>query len=289
MEKLVTKETLKKVVETIANKIASFDTTINTFINNFSTMDNNDNALLQSDLIEVSRNKGLTFYIVTGGTINWKRPDVFGGTKVHGIIYYKINNETEWHQLDSSNSTKRSFSVNAGDVVHIGGDNYTGTNADNQMGYSPGFTVSEGCTFWITGNILSLVNKENFSSLTELTAPGQFNMLFYNCTGLLLVKNLYLPTNTTPYCYNYMFNGCSSLIGSIELPATLTTANCYCSMFRNTQISDITVRATNIASNAFNSWLDSNTISDGVIRKSAALELPTGASGVPEGWTTVEI
>ena len=86
--------------------------------------------------------------------------------------------------------------------------------------------------FSVEGNIMSLINKTNFDTLTILESANTFNYLFINCTGLTSAENLSLPATTLTYrCYSNMFQGCTSLTTAPELPATTLANDCYYSMF----------------------------------------------------------
>ena len=112
---------------------------------------------------------------------------------------------------------------------------FRGTNATyaaNRYTHGSHFSCSNDC--YIYGNIMSLINKDNFATNTTLTAENTFlslfqhNPLLYNHPS----KPLMLPATTlTPYCYMNMFNGCSNLTTAPALPATTLTPYCYSSMF----------------------------------------------------------
>ena len=111
---------------------------------------------------------------------------------------------------------------------------FRGTNATyaaNRYTNGSHFSCSNDC--YIYGNIMSLINKDNFATNTTLTADNTFLSLFhhnplYNHPS----KPLMLPATTlTPYCYMNMFNGCSNLTTAPALPATTLTPYCYSNMF----------------------------------------------------------
>ena len=84
------------------------------------------------------------------------------------------------------------------------------------------------------GNIMSLVDEENFATATELTAENAFFMLFYHNTALADASSLLLPATTlTRACYGSMFDGCTALTAAPKLPATTLASACYDSMFDN--------------------------------------------------------
>lgn len=131
------------------------------------------------------------------------------------------------------------------------------------------------------GNMMSLINSTNYSSLTSLTAGSAFRCFFKDCTGLTSVENLILPaislsdncyselfrnctslttppvlpaTTLAPYCYRSMFNGCTSLQTAPELPARTLAIYCYTWMFRDCPITKAPdLLATNRVNGAYSS------------------------------------
>lgn len=91
----------------------------------------------------------------------------------------------------------------------------------------------------VCGNINSLLSHDEsiYKNITDYTtfetANGQtFYRLFFNQTSLYDVSALKLSTNKLSItCYGEMFYGCTSLINTSELPATILAHSCYMSMF----------------------------------------------------------
>ena len=122
--------------------------------------------------------------------------------------------------------------LSVGDKVSFYGD---GTNITAYYGTT--YTTIKGGTAEVKayGNIMSLVDEENFATNKTLTAIYTFVRLFRDYTTLIDASDLLLPATTlSGYCYYGMFNGCTSLTAAPELPATdLTGASyCYYSMFQ---------------------------------------------------------
>ena len=164
-----------------------------------------------------------------------------------------------------------------------------------------------------------------FSGCTSLTtAPALpattlatycYSNMFSGCTSLTTAPALPATTLAT-YCYEYMFNGCTSLTTAPALPATTLANNCYRNMFyfctslttapalpattlssrcyRNmfnscTSLNTVECLATNIsASNATATWLY-NVSSTGTFTKASGVTWPSGDSGIPSGWTVIEV
>ena len=80
---------------------------------------------------------------------------------------------------------------------------------------------------------------------------------------------------------------CSSLTTAPALPATKLVENCYWSMFNGcTSLNSITMLATDISAwNCLEEWV-SGVASTGTFTKATSMtSLPSGASGIPSGWT----
>ena len=149
------------------------------------------------------------------------------------------------------------------------------------------------------GNVMSLINKDNYPTNKTLTANYAFKWMF---NGQDMLKNkdadhqIFLPATTlTENCYDSMFSWCESLTTAPELPAktlakecysgmfwsckNLTTApelpattlaeSCYHWMFYDCQkLSSVTCKATNLsADDCLNGWLEDAGIDESVTSK----------------------
>ena len=87
-----------------------------------------------------------------------------------------------------------------------------------------------------------------------------------------------------------MFRGCTNLVDAPELPATTLTDYCYDTMFYGcSKLSNITILATDIsASNCLNNWVSGVSSSGTFTKHKNMTSLPSGSSGIPEGWTVVD-
>ena len=149
--------------------------------------------------------------------------------------------------------------------------------------------------------------------LPATTLAGScYVMMFCDCTSLTIAPEL-PATTLTSNCYQQMFKGCTSLTTAPKLPATtlaiacysnmfcdctsLTTAPklptttlanwCYSGMFYNcTKLNYIKMLATNIsASYCLNSWVSDVSSIGTFVKHPNMTSLPTGTSGIPDGWT----
>ncbi len=120
-----------------------------------------------------------------------------------------------------------SLSVSEGDVVCLYADI---TEYD-------GFNIECTSECYVYGNIMSLIDSENYNSSTSLNdIPSAFFGLFQNNTFIKNheTKKLVLPaTDLCDYCYANMFAGCTSLTEAPSLPAETLASSCYRLMFGN--------------------------------------------------------
>lgn len=135
-----------------------------------------------------------------------------------------------------------------------------------------------------------------FYGCTSLTSAPELNAtnlvdwcyanMFWYCTNLTSVPVLLPATTLTNGCYNSMFRDCTSLTTAPELPATTLVKSCYGQMFENcTSLNYVKMLATDISEYSYlNNWVK-NTSSTGTFVKADGVEIPTGTSGIPEGWT----
>ena len=173
----------------------------------------------------------LTFEIVSGGTLYWYASH----TDNPKTIEYSKNGG-EWTSITSSQDNGGSgttiSTVVAGDKIKFRGINTTyATNNRWTI-----FNCTEDCLFYAYGNVMSLINYNNFRT-NNYIKNGSFRGLFYLNTGILShdKKILCLPatSNLNYYTYQDMFNGCTRLRRAPDLPATSIAGTCYYGMFKN--------------------------------------------------------
>ena len=167
----------------------------------------------------------LTFNILSAGTINWTA----NSTDFTKTIDYKLNSG-EWVSITSNTGASApTITVNSGDKVQFRGNNAQyATNT-----YSNYNLFSSTASFEIEGNIMSLIYGDDFKNKLTISSVYAFFGLFRNCTKLVSAKNLVLPATTLAnWCYQSMFEGCTSLTTAPKLPATKLAPTCYSSMFQ---------------------------------------------------------
>ena len=167
------------------------------------------------------------------------------------------------------------------------------------------YRMFEGCTSLITAPALPATTlgpmcySSMFNCCTSLTtAPALpattlsdscYSNMFQGCTSLTTAPAL-PATTLTWYCYGEMFDGCTSLTTAPELSVTTMGVMSCVYMFQNcTNLNYIKMLATDVsASGALDAWVE-GVSPTGTFVKAAGVTIPTGGSGIPDGWTVVEV
>ena len=156
----------------------------------------------------------------------------------------------------------------------------------------PATTLAESCYESMFNGCTSLTAAPELKATT--LAESCYYQMFSGCTNLTAAPEL-PATALAISCYREMFHGCTNLTAAPELPATTLVNYCYQEMFYGcTNLSSITMLATDISAYyCLNDWV-SGVASSGTFTKAASLvqgseagQIPTGTSGIPEGWTVV--
>ena len=121
---------------------------------------------------------------------------------------------------------------------------------------------------------------------------GCYTSMFSGCTSLTEAPAL-PATTLTVECYKYMFYNCSSLTKAPALPATTLTDDCYGYMFYNcSSLNEVHCKmpssysSSQISSSYASNWLY-NVSPTVTFYSNADAHWPSGASGIPTGWTRV--
>ena len=135
----------------------------------------------------------------------------------------------------SLGTSTTNINVVAGDKIQLYGNgtsinNYNGTRIGYGMANSTDYTTA---THIIYGNIMSLVDENNYATNTTIPSNAAFNNLFASNARLTDISNLKLPATTlTQQCYSNMFNSTSlQTVPEDLLPATTLAVRCYIGMF----------------------------------------------------------
>ena len=144
----------------------------------------------------------------------------------------RVNSPKEGMQYSLNGGAKTAVTttieVVAGDKVQFYGNGTSITSYNNTRiaGSGDGFTCK------VYGNIMSLLDEENFATATTLSETYTFRSLFNFNTTLTDASGLLLPaTKLQESCYYQMFYGCTALTAAPALPATELAVNCYRQMF----------------------------------------------------------
>ncbi len=188
----------------------------------------------------------------------------------------------------------------------IYGDNFIGQTTMNSIGYIfyslfreydglieacnlilPSTTLVEGCYRLMFYRCSNLYNTPTLPAMT--LADYCYSRMFAECPRLVTAPEL--PATTLAIdCYFGMFRDCTSLIAAPELSATILINACYQNMFSGcTSLNYVKCYATDIsATDCISSWLN-GVSSTGTFYKDSNTTYPTGTSGIPSGWTVVNI
>lgn len=245
----------------------------------------------------------LNFTMPNGGTITLSKT----GTPTEVTLEYSLDNGITWTTWVETNNA-RTVTLTAGQTVHI--RNTSATQTGFSTGSSNTYVFSASGELWANGDIRSLLCKtpENVSVLGD----NCFLSLFYSCanlkstpllkgdviggsslmrtfrfcTGLVLVRSFDYTSQTGFAACRGMFQGCTSLTSFPEImigkvgEAGFRETFYGCSNLKEIRayIKDIT------ASSALSNWFY-NAAATGDFYCDQSLVIPSGASGIPTGWT----
>ena len=131
-------------------------------------------------------------------------------------------------------------------------------------------------------------NAKNLRFTATSMHNGTYNGLFENCVYLTV------PPSEIGYggggAYEYAFQGCTSLLSSPDILIASPSSTCLKNMFTGcTSLKYIKILSTNIsATNCLQNWVQ-NVPSGGTFVKASGVTFPSGASGIPNGWTVEEV
>lgn len=150
------------------------------------------------------------------------------GTTIKGtvsplpVLEYSTDG-TNWSNFALGNGGTIVTLANVGDKVYLRGNNNSfSMSSSNYVRFEMTGKIAA------SGNIMSLLDK----TCESVTIPNVYcyEYMFQGCTSLTTPPEL-PATTLADYCYYFMFAGCTSLTTAPELPATTLTTECYRSMF----------------------------------------------------------
>lgn len=222
----------------------------------------------------------LTFEAITDGDITFSITYSYNHPVVLTPVEYKIN-DGSWTTYASWPANAASiisgtgnWPVTFGDAIHVTAGDKVSFRGDNASYYGNGTGYESHITstadVYVYGNMMSLVDADDFVTLTTLTGNWNFAKLFnagydneYAPVTNTTIKShatndLVLPaTMITSACYFGMFAGCQGITRAPELPATTLESQCYAEMFRATGLTTApALPATEMRAPYFNSPSD---------------------------------
>ena len=150
----------------------------------------------------------------------------------------------------------------------------------------PATTLADQCYYSMFSVCTALTTAP---ALPATTLANQcYYSMFSSCTSLTTAPAL-PATTLANQCYYSMFYHCTSLTAAPALPATTLAQNCYNNMFAGCPyLNSITVGATSWNASAAYNWVD-GVSATGTFTKPSGTNIPTGTSGIPSGWTVVNV
>ena len=143
-----------------------------------------------------------------------------------------------------------------------------------------------------SGNVNSLLEEDEDIARTMSLAGKDFcyESMFDNCTSLTQAPEL-PATTLADGCYYGMFSSCTSLTQAPVLPATTLASSCYSYMFNECyQLNYIKVMFTNWDdTSATENWLPENTGTFECPQTLIDNTTERTTSTVPESWTMVAV
>lgn len=242
-------------------------------------------------------------------------------------LYYSLGDDDEWVSFNPaiagvnwSQTTGGTYITTSKRRIKFKGDNWHLDGADWYLRFFP---VSSCIVY---GNILSIVDSQNFSNIYTVSNDIRFYYLFgitndsatsYKgylktdknkklilqlrtltpscylglfCNRTMIQYAPELPARTLNVaCYNNMFRECVNLLSAPALPAMVLPERCYYRMFENcSKINYIDCKAIDISGqNCLYNWLKGVSELGTFIKNVNADWNIVGNSGIPNNWTVI--
>ena len=215
-------------------------------------------------------------------------------------LYISTDNKQTWSAWDGTAVTL----ANVGDKMYVYGNNATMSFSSTTPGCNS-FTMTGSIA--ASGDVTSLLDRKGvdklpayafnslFNNCTALTsapslpattlAPYCYQYMFQGCTGLTTVQATLPATTLFSNCYSYMFKHCTSLTTAPALPASTLASSCYAQMFYGcSSLNRIEVSATTWSTTNASNWVN-GVAASGTFLNNNGTVIAEGISGVPTGWT----
>ena len=214
-----------------------------------------------------------------------------------GFNWYRNSGDSFYTQINCSNNHKVGGNINS--LLDYNNYNVALTPyCFYQLFYKNEYLTDANELIFSKTSLANNCYRRMFSYCTSLTtAPielpattltiGCYNQMFSSCSELTTAPAL-PATTLAGDCYDSMFENCTSLTTAPTLPAKKLANYCYLSMFYACRkLNSITVYANDVsATDCTTNWLK-NVASTGTFHNLGSATYPTGASGIPTGWTEV--
>jgi hypothetical protein len=150
----------------------------------------------------------------------------------------------------------------------------------------PSTNLSNRCYFGLYRNT-SITDGILLPARTS--AVGAYQNMFYSCDNLVNPPIILLENISTYTCYS-MFEGCVNLETAPELFFQTSTGQCCYRIFLNCRkLNYIKTHLTRIvASTDIGNWVN-NVSQNGTFVCDQSLSIPSGNSGIPTGWTRLNL
>lgn len=259
----------------------------------------NDLTFKTNKMISYSVDSGLTWVRIVpdesvpvlseGDKIMFKEADLYVGYEA-GNLFYDYTGD---------------FDIEGNIMSLWDGDNFA---EDTETGYPwqlgslfAGSPVVNAKNLVLPKNTSNYCYQDMFNSCSKLvTAPKlpstnignhSYERMFKYCSSLMNAPSIYVTNLAASGCVE-MFYGCSTItsatINDLDTPYGAVERSYY-SMFRYcSSLKQITYLGTNLGSYSHNHWVEGVASTGTFIKDSSMSSWPTGADGIPSGWTVVD-
>lgn len=218
-----------------------------------------------------------TLDVISGGTLNIE----LKGSTTPSLFINK--NNTGWQEVITTTNKFYALTAATGDIIQLKGNNdrFVGDYTNN-----PAFKKPRNSTIQtkIYGNIMSLLEGDNYTTATTLTTNKSFYMLLSDSFAVD-VKKLILPATTlSDSCYHSMFAYNTQITESPIITGGETLGfECTNLMFFGcTNLNYVKCLTTNPIG-GYN-WVQ-GVAPTGTFVKKTGVTWTTGTSGIPTNWT----
>ena len=181
---------------------------------------------------------------------------------------------TDYSDLEYYTNYEGKWQTYNGDIIQLDKNDWVsfrGTNSTDPVKISSSWYMNIHCNSlcYVYGNVMSLLSKDNFATMTTLPYDHTFRNLFKDNKNITHTdgKDLVLPATTLrSYCYSEMFSGCTSLNYIKCLATDIPTYEENCTY---NWLDGVAEEGTFVKAQGFNGW-------------------PRDENGIPEGWNILE-